>query len=102
MTTTRRQFTREFTLEAVRLAQERGKPQAQIARELGMRPDMLRSWKRQAAGRAGLAAADVFPGNGKVPSQEDEVRRLRREVDQLKQERDFLKKAAAYFATESR
>ena len=64
MATTRRQFSREFKLEAVRLAKESSKPQAQIACELGIRPDMLRSWKRQAEGRAGLAAADVFPGNG--------------------------------------
>lgn len=102
MATTRRQFSHEFKLEAVRLAKESGKPHAHVARELGIRPDMLRSWKRQAEGRAGFAAHEVFPGNGKVPSQEDEVRRLRREVDQLKQERDFLKKAAAYVAKESR
>lgn len=75
-----------------RLAKQSGKPQAQVARELGIRPDMLRSWKRQAEGSAGFAAADVFPGNGNVPSQDDKVRRLRREVDQLKQERAFLKK----------
>ncbi len=102
MATTRRQFSREFKLEAVRLAKQSGKPQAQVARELGIRPDMLRSWKRQAEGSAGFAAADVFPGNGNVPSQDDEVRRLRREVDQLRQERDFLKKATAYFAKELR
>ena len=102
MTTTRRQFTPEFKLEAVRLAKESGKPQAQVARELGIRPDMLRSWKRQAEGRAGFAAADVFPGNGHQPSQDEELQRLRRENERLRQERDFLKKAAAYFAKESR
>ncbi len=102
MATTRRQFTPEFKLEAVRLATESSKPQAQIARELGIRPDMLRAWKRQVEGRAGCAAEDVFPGNGKLPSQDEEVQRLRRENELLRQERDFLKKAAAYFAKESR
>jgi transposase len=102
MATTRRQFTREFKLEAVRLAHASGKPQAQIARELGIRPDMLRSWKRQALGRAGFAAEDVFPGNGQLPSQDEELRRLQRENERVRQERDFLKKAAAYFAKESR
>lgn len=102
MATTRRQFSREFKVEAVRLARESGKPQAQVARELGIRPDMLRSWKRQAEGRAGFAAADVFPGNGQVSSQDEELRRLRRENDVLRQERDFLKKATAYFAKELR
>ncbi len=102
MAATRRQFTREFKLEAVRLAKESGKPQAQVARELGIRPDMLRTWKRQAQGRAGFAAAAVFPGNGHQPGQEEEVQRLRRENERLRQERDFLKKATAYFAKESR
>ncbi len=102
MTTTRRQFTREFKLEAVRLTKESGKPQAQVAREWGIRPDMLRTWKRQAEGRAGFAAADVFPGNSHQPRPDEELQRLRRENERLRQERDFLKKAAAYFAKESR
>ena len=98
MTTTRRQFSQEFKLEAVRLAKERGRSQAQVARALGIRPDMLRRWKRQAEGRAGVAADDVVPGNAQASSQDGELRRLRREVDHLKQERDFLQKAAAYVA----
>lgn len=102
MATTRRQFSREFKLEAVRLAKESGKPQAQVARELGIRPDMLRSWKRQAEGWAGFAAVDVFPGNGQVPSQDEELQRLRRENEVLRQEREFLKKATAYVAKELR
>jgi transposase len=97
----RRQFTAEFKLEAVRLASESKKPLAQVARELGLRPDMLRTWKRQAESRAGLTGGDVFPGNGKLTSQEAEIRRLRRELEQTKQENAFLKKAAAYFAKES-
>ena len=102
MATTRRQFTGEFKLEAVRLVTESRRPLAQVARELGIRPDMLRNWKRQAEGRAGFAATDVFPGNGQRASQVDELRRLQRENATLRQERDFLKKAAAYFAKESR
>jgi transposase len=102
MATTRRQFSREVKLEAVRLAKERGKPQAQVVRELGNRPDMLRRWKRQAEGRAGFAAVDMFPGNGQVSNQDEELQRLRRENEVLRQERDFLKKATAYFAKELR
>ena len=102
MATTRRQFTREFKLEAVRLVQEGGKSQAQVARDLGIRPDMLRTWRRQAEGRAGVATVAVFPGNGHQASQDEELQRLRRENERLRQERDFLKKAAAYFAKESR
>jgi transposase len=98
----RRVFTPEFKIEAVRLATGSEKPLSQVARELGIRPDMLRTWRRQAQSRAGLVSGDVFPGNGKLSSQEEEVRRLRRELERVTQERDFLKKATVYFAKESR
>ena len=98
----KRKFTPEFKLEAVRLAAAGDKPLAQVARELGILPNLLRNWRRQVDGRAGQPVADVFPGQGRVPSQEEELRRLRREVETLRQERDFLKKTARYFAKESR
>lgn len=98
----RRQFSTEFKLEAVRLITEGGQPVGQVARELGIRPEMLRGGRRQAEGRAGLAPADVFPGHGQLPSQEAEIRRLRRELEVARQEVAFLKKAATYFARESR
>lgn len=98
----RRQFTLEFKLEAVRLASDSDKPVSQIARELGIRPEMLRAWKRQTERRAGLTETDVFPGNGKLTSDQAEIRHLRRELEQAKQENAFLKKAAAYFAKELR
>lgn len=98
----RRQFTREFKLEAVRLATSGEKKLEHVARDLGVRADMLRAWKRQAEGRAGLSSSEVFPGNGKLVSKDEEIRALRRELDMVKQERDFLKKAAAYFAKGSR
>jgi transposase len=98
----RRKFTREFKLEAIRLVEESNKPLAQVARELGVRADVMRHWKRQVEGGAGRAPEDIFPGNGRLPTAEDEVRQLRREVELLREERDFLKKAAAYFAKGSR
>ncbi len=98
----RREFTREFKLEAVRLVAEEGRPLAEIARELEIRPDLVRRWRRQLEGRNGPAPQDAFPGSGRQAPLEEEVRRLRREVETLKQERDFLKRAAAYFAQESR
>ena len=96
----RRQFTLEFKLEAVRLANDSSKPVSQIARELGIRSEMLRAWKRQAESRAGLGGTDIFPSNGKRTSDQEEIRHLRRELEQAKQENAFLKKAAAYFAKE--
>lgn len=100
----RRSFSREFKLEAVRRLQMRpaGVSLAHIGRELGVRPDMLRAWVKQAEARAGAAAADVFPGHGRLPSDEEELRQLRRENARLQQENEFLKKAAAYFAQAGR
>src|SRR5690349_17349844 len=97
----RRQFTAEFKIEAVRLITEEGRSVPEVSRDLGIRPDILRTWKRQAEGRAGLATTDIFPGSGHQPSQDEELRRLRRENECLRQERDFLKKAAAYFAKDT-
>jgi len=98
----RRQFAQEFKLEAVRLVTSGEQSLNQVARDLGIRPDMLRQWKRQAAGQAGQPARDVFPGPGKLPSQDEEIRRLRREVAQLRDERDILGKAMAFFARTTR
>lgn len=98
----RRQYTQEFKLEAVRLATSGEGSLNQVARDLGIRPDMLRQWKRQAEARSWQAPPDVFPGNGRLTSQDEEIRRLRREVARLTEEREILKRAAAFFARESR
>jgi len=101
----RRAFTAEFKLEAVRRAEERrtaGTSLTQVARELGVTDDLLRRWRQQAAARDGRAPADVFPGNGRLPGDEAELKRLERENARLRQEVTFLKSAAAYFARESR
>jgi transposase len=96
----RRVFTREFKLEAVRLVMEGNQSVSEIAASLGIRPDMLRDWRRQVEGRPRAAAKDLFRGKGTAVSQEEEMNRLRRENETLRQEREFLKKAAAYFANE--
>jgi transposase len=92
MSSSRRRYTAEFKAEAVRLLAASGKPAAQIARELGINEQTLHSWQQKAR------AAD---GAGVVPNRltvEEENRRLRRENARLKEERDILKKATAYFA----
>jgi transposase len=94
----RRVFTREFKLEAVRLVMEGKQTVSQVAASLGVRADMLRDWKRQVEGQPRAMAKELFRGNGKAASQQEELNRLRRENKTLRQERDFLKKAAAYFA----
>ena len=96
----RRVFTREFKVEAVRLVTEGQQSVSEVSESLGIRPDMLRAWRRQIEGRPRAAMKDIFPGHGNVSSQEEELNRLRPENEQLRQERDFLKKATAYFAKE--
>ncbi len=71
---------------------------AEVARDLGIAPALLHQWKQQLDKRDPDTA---FPGHGTPAGPEDETRRLRRELEQVKQERDFLKKAAAFFARES-
>ena len=101
----RRKFDAALKIEMVRRMQERvatGVAVSKIATDLRVRPEQLRLWAKQMAARAGQAPSDVFPGEGRLPSADDELRRLRRELDVVRQERDFLKRAAAYFAKESR
>jgi len=90
----RRQFTREFKVEAVKLVRERGVSIAQTARDLDVHENQLRKWIKQYHGDPGQA----FPGHGNPKPEQAEIERLRREVQKLKAERDILKKAAAYFA----
>ena len=94
MGSTRRAFTREFKREAVKLATESGHPTAQVARDLGLQPNLLRRWKQESGGDVGAA----FPGKGRRKLHEEELARLKRELVRVTQERDFLKSVAAYFA----
>lgn len=91
-----------YKVEAARLVVEEKRSRSAVARELGVRPEMLRVWQRQIEGRAGLTPRDVFPGNGNLPNLEAEIRQLRRENEVLRQEKEILKKAAAFFAKEMR
>ena len=93
----RRQFSREFKLEAVKLVKERGVSVAQAARDLDVHENVLRKWVRELAGDAQHA----FPGKGVMKPEAAEIERLKKEVAKLRMERDILKKAAAFFAKES-
>ena len=102
---TRRSVTAEFKGEAVRRTTERrahGVSLQQIGRELDVRAELLRSWMHMVDGREDAPLTEVFPGQGRLPSEQEELRRLQREVQRLQQENTFLKSAAAYFAKESR
>ncbi len=97
MARTRRTYTPEFKAEAVRLVTEQGYSVAEAARSLGLRENLIRNWKRAVQDNGEHA----FPGPGKLPAVEEELRRLRAENKRLLAERDILKKAAAFFAKEA-
>lgn len=92
---TRRRFTREFKVEAVKLVTEKGLTVAAVARDLDIAENLLHRWKRQ------LREDPGFTLMKKSDQQAEELCRLRRELAIAQQERDILKKAAAYFAKES-
>jgi transposase len=93
---TRRKFSAEYKREAVELAKSGGKPISQVARELGINAGVLSRWCREIAADEGTA----FRGQGKP--RDEELAALKRELVQVKKERDFLKEAAAFFAKESK
>jgi transposase len=84
----------EFREESVRLYRSSEKSISQVARELGISSESLRRWNQQ-------AEIDAGERKGLTTEEHEELSRLRREVRVLKQERDFLKKAAAFFAREN-
>jgi transposase len=90
----RKTFSAEFKREAVRLMRESGKPVSIVARELGVPRNRLYKWQSDVEKKQDAA----FSGSGRRPEPANELARLRRENERLKEENIILKKAAAYFA----
>ncbi len=90
--TKRKQYSSEFKREAVQLITQRGLSIAQAARDLGLNDNMVSRWKKEAEQNGQRA----FPGQGHP--QDEELSRLRREVEVLRQEREVLKKAISIFS----
>jgi len=97
-TTKRKRYTKDFKLEAVRLVESGDQPVAEISRQLGVKREQLYLWRDQVK-KHGPAGAFNGPGRPAAPSS-DELVELRKELERVKEERDILKKAAAYFAKE--
>lgn len=89
---TRRKFNKEFKMDAVNMLNNGERTASDVARALGVRPDMVSRWKREYEDNK----LKPFPGQGN--SRDEEVARLKKENAELKMERDILKKAMAIFS----
>lgn len=96
-TKTRKSYSKEFKVNAVRMMTEKGMKGSELARELGIQVNMLYSWKHKYAEEH----EEAFPGHGNLKSKDDYIRKLELENKRLKDERDILKKAAQFFAKET-
>ena len=85
-------------MEAVRLVIDQGRTIADVARSLGVGEGVLSQWKRNYV----KLSTEAFPGKGRRTAHDEEVWQLKKQLARARQERDILKKAAAYFANESK
>lgn len=93
----RRQYTKEYKREAVRLSRDPSTSASQVARDLGLSRSLLSSWGEAAS----TEGSDAFRGQGKRKAMEAEIASLKRRNRVLEEERDILKKAATWFAKQS-
>lgn len=91
----RRQFTEEFKREAVKLTELPGATVSDVAKDLDLTPNLLSRWRSHLKAQGDQA----FPGHGNA--RDLELAELRRELNRVKKERDFLKEATAFFAKQS-
>jgi transposase len=94
----RRKYDGEFKLEAVRLVTQGGRPVVEVARDLGIHENLLYNWRRKYLDDT----VHAFPGKGPLKPADEEMRRLKKELLDVKEERDILKKALAIFSKRPR
>lgn len=92
----RRKYDREFKVEAVKLVTGEGRSVAEVARNLGIHENLLYKWREKYM----ADTAQAFPGKGGLKPAEEELRRMKRALADVTQERDILKKALAIFSKE--
>ncbi len=90
----RNKYDKSFKEEAVKLVLKGDRSLAEIARNLGIHENLLRAWKKKYL----EDPENSFPGKGKLKPQDEELRRLKKELRDVTEERDILKKAIAYFS----
>lgn len=90
----RKRFDRQFKLDAVNLLVSGSRTASELARDLGIDPNTLYRWKRELT----EDGSEAFPGKGHLSPMEEELRRLRRELAEAREDREILKKALAFFS----
>ena len=98
MSKTRKSYSKQFKIDAVKLITEQGYKISEAAQNLGINPNVLRRWKNQFE----TDSNHSFPGNVNMTPEKAELHRLRKEIQQLRMEREILKKATAFFVKESK
>ena len=93
-----RHFTREFKLDAVQLITKKGMPVGKVARDLDIHPNLLHIWRREFLKEGDKA----FTGKGCVKPENAEIRKLRKELEKVREQRDILKKALTVFSKQDR
>ena len=94
--TKRSNYSKEFKTEAIKMVLNEGKSTDEVGKSLGVHPTSIRDWIKKYKNNG----TQSFTGNGNQTPAEKEIAQLKRENKELKQERDILKKATAYFAKE--
>lgn len=89
-----KRYDKNFKIEVVRRANEKGNKVSEIAEELGIHEKTIHKWCRELK----KDKENAFPVSGKLKPDDDELRRLKRENERLKEEIEILKNAAVYFA----
>jgi transposase len=95
---TRKQYSKEFKLDAISLVEEQGYTRQKAAASLEIDAHLLGRWIRESKQEDGHA----FRGNGNLTPEQAEIKRLKEENKRLQMERDILKKATAFFAAETK
>ena len=94
MVSMKKQYSAEFKIEAVKRLEKSGESLSQVARELGVRPTTMHGWVQKYK----ESPETPFPGSGHLKPEDERLRKLEKEIRDLKEENEILKKAAAYFA----
>lgn len=94
----KKKYTKEFKLDAISLVKDHGYTRIEAAKSLGIDRQLISRWLKEEE----MAGGESFRGRGKLSPEQLEIRRLKEENKRLKMEKEILKKAAAFFAQETK